>query len=218
MPLDLGDVFSRAWAAFADQWGICVGTVFLVGVLNIVFLFICAFLSGLIAAVLNLADVGAVIAILIAIPFLFCLIWLNAGQMLLFLSVARGRPTSLETLFSGGRFVPGFVAASVLFLLGLAVGAIFLVVPAVIFFLTFSQTFYLIVDRNLSVFDAFGESRRITRGNRLTLLAVFILLIVLALPAVIPLLGLLYIIFYIPFSMLVTATAYLRMTGQPTAH
>ena len=87
-----------------------------------------------------------------------------------------------------------------------------------IFALTFSQMFYLILDRNLGVFEAFGESRRITRGNRLTLLAIFILLIVLALPSAIPLLGLLYNLFYVPFSMLVVATAYLRMTGQPTAH
>ena len=215
-PLDLGDVFSRAWAAFADQWGICVGAVFLVWVMSVALTFGLMIFIGAVAP-MNQGGPEVMVFLLI-IPLALLGVWLNIGQLLVFLSVARGRPTSLETLFSGGRFMVGFIAAGILFFLGFYLGLILLIVPGVIFALTFSQMFYLILDRNLGVFEAFGESKRITRGNRLTLLAIFILLIVLALPSAIPLLGLLYNLFYVPFSMLVVATAYLRMTGQPTAH
>jgi hypothetical protein len=55
--------------------------------------------------------VGAVVLILVAIAA----VWLSLGQTVGLIKIARGQPASMGDLFSGGRYIVGFILASLLY-------------------------------------------------------------------------------------------------------
>jgi len=74
---------------------------------------------------------------------------------------------------------------------------------------------YLIIDRNLGAIAALKESAQITRGNKMTIFAIGVLLVLLILVGMLPcLLGLLIVG---PYSSVLITVMYLRMTGQRIA-
>jgi uncharacterized membrane protein len=76
----------------------------------------------------------------------------------------------------------------------------------------FSQVPYLVLDRNVPVFDAFGLSRKLTGGNKLNLLVIWLLAFCLGL------LGLvtcgLGFIFVGPYLTLMVVVVYLTLLGE----
>jgi uncharacterized membrane protein len=165
------------------------------------------------------------------------------------LDVARGRAINLSKLFSGGPFLVNAILATIVLglimgaiaavligipaALGLAitqsgegaavgagVGFALALVPMVMVTLALFQYQLLIVDRRLGAIDALRTSYEITRGNKLTLLLVGVVLAGISLAAM--LVGLLALCIGIfpamiavtGFSGLVLAVAYLSMTGQ----
>ena len=121
-------------------------------------------------------------------------VWLELGLAHLLLRVARGEPAHFRDLFDAGGAWPRGMAAGLLLFLGMtllsvpialvgglaalatqnptataiAVGtAAWLSAAAVIvLLLAFSQTAFLLVDRNAKALPALKESARLTRGNR----------------------------------------------------
>ena len=224
-PLDLGDVFNRTWKIFQSQWGICVGVAVIFWLLSLAVGFICGFIPIL----------GRLLAWAFGI-------WLGCGQGLFFLKIARGQRGELGDIFTGAPYFLSMLAANLL--LGLMVCGIILVgislpvviwmaigrtealvlgflgsIPTVIVLVVlgviFSQFFFLILDRNVGPIEALRLSAQITQGNRLTLFLLYLL------SSGIQLLGVLAccigVFVTTPFIILLSAVAYLRMTGQPTA-
>ena len=95
--------------------------------------------------------------------------WITGGQIRYMLQIARGEPARIEVLFSGGDVFWPVLGGTLLLGLAIIFGLLLLIVPGIILALMFGQTLYLIVDRRMPVFEAFGVSRQIMIGNKLTL-------------------------------------------------
>ena len=223
--LDLGNVFGRTWAIFKPNWGQCLLVVLAVWGLSL-------------AANITIGFIPFVGTI---IPWVLQT-WLYIGMALFFLKIARGQNAEVAEIFTGGPFLLKIILASILLsLIVLGVGlacvgplsliasliskdvvAVFFAIGAVIAFfilvyvsLALSQYYYLIIDRNMDVIDAFKLSNELMRGNKLTLLGIGVLSIIIMFIAALPLL--LGLLVAIPYFTLMYAVIYLSVTGQPMA-
>jgi phage FluMu protein Com len=224
--LDLGDVFSRTWTIFQDNWGMSLVVLVVAFVLNIG----ASLLANFIPILGPLAS------------WVFG-IWISIGQALFFLKTARGQEASLEDLFAGGPYLLNVILANILLglmLFGAAilcagplalvgvltgdkvamvilivVGAVAAVVVCVVLGLMFSQFLYLIVDRNVGPIESLNLSKRVMVGNKTMLFLIGLVAFLLTVVAVIPCgLGLLVVG---PFFALMAPVVYLTITAQPTA-
>lgn len=99
-----------------------------------------------------------------------------------------------------------YLAGSILVAVIVLVGLVLLIVPGIFFMLALAFTGFLIVDKRMNPVAALKESARLTKGNRLKLLLLSVILLVITIIGAIPLfLGLLVAG---PVAMLATAHAY----------
>ncbi len=107
-------------------------------------------------------------------------LWLGATKI--GLNAVSGKPFSIGTLFSGGKWlVRGFIGY-LLYMAMIVVGLVLLIVPGIYLALRFGMYQAAIVDRNMGVIDAFKYSAQLTQKNVLNLfvIALFTFLIILA--------------------------------------
>jgi uncharacterized membrane protein len=138
------------------------------------------------------------------------------GLMRFMLSVARGETVNFGELFSAGPIVvPGAITLALL-ILGTAAGAVFCLVPGILFLLVFSQSPFMLVDRGTGVIESFRDSAAAMRGNLLTLSLLFVVTGIAVTMFTLVTCGL-GAILAAPFMSLWFAVAYLGVTGQETA-
>jgi hypothetical protein len=120
--VDLGDVFSRTWTVFKDQYGMCLGLYLAAFGLSFVANMVIQGIQIGVAAALQdpVVNIGVtIVATLAAYIFGF---WLTLGQVRGMIGIARGQPTSIAVLFSGGPYLlPFFLAAILLGLIFLGI-------------------------------------------------------------------------------------------------
>lgn len=223
--LDLSEVFSRSWAIFQPNlgpgilaclicWGVTMGA-------NLV----CSFVPF----------IGSLISMGVQI-------WIGIGMALYFLKMARGQMVEFDEIFKSWPFFLNILLGSLLIgaiflgatavcavpllLIGLAIspeaaivlgimGAVIGIGVATYFSLVYSQYYYLLIDRDIDVIEAFKLSKELMEGNKLTLFGIQIVMGLIMLVALIPCgLGL---IIAAPFFALMWAAIYLIITGQPLA-
>jgi hypothetical protein len=156
--------------------------------------------------------------------------WITTGLKIYLLKIARGQHARIVDLFSGGRYLASVIAGSVLFYLMFAVGMVFCIVPGVVVGLMFCMFLYPIVDRGAGPVEALQLSQRMTEGNRLLLLGLYLIIFAIAIAigfavlfasTVNPLVGtgVSFVVGLLiqPFFQLLTPVCYLAMTGQSTA-
>ena len=213
--LDLGDIFQCTWDLFKEEWGKCLVGCAVVLVLNLVISVAVVLVASLTGHVLFGGRSHDLFVQLGNFLSNLATLWVNIGGAIYFLKIARGQPAELNDLFSGGPYYVRILISTVLYALMVYVGLILCVVPGVILALMFCQFYYLIIDRGLPVFEAFGRAKEVAQGNKLTLFLIWLLLGAIVLVAVIPCgLGLLVAA---PFAALLFPVIYLRITGQPVA-
>lgn len=249
--IDLGDVLGRSWRLYQNQMGMCIAAVLICGILN----FGASLVLGQVSNATTLAaqaaglDQGLVLAlnfasvVLVQIVLFAIQTWLQIGQTIVLLKIARGQHADLSEVFKGGRFLlPGLGAGLLLALISIGItvpcllpaglaylatqnqdvtmaalglGVIVAVIATIVVTLMFCQYLPLIVDRNLGAIDALRTSREITVGNKLTLFLMFLVL------GVVNLAGALAccvgLVFTAPYTALTMVMAYLLMTGQAVA-
>ena len=221
-PLDVGDVFGRSWSILKPNFGMCLVVVIVVWLINFGVNMVAGFVPFL----------GAVIGTLFSW-------WLAIGMALFFLKTARGQNTEVGDIFTGTPFFVKVVLAQLLLLgiilgivlvcvlppvlVGLAMsqeaavilgimGGVIATVGIIYVSLVFSQFYYLILDRDVGVVDAFRMSKELMEGNKAMLLLVMFLSFLITVVAMLPcLLGLLVAA---PFFALMHAVIYLTITGQ----
>ena len=142
--------------------------------------------------------------------------WINVGQVIFFLKVARGQEAAIGDLFSGAPYLWRAVGAGLLFALVVMVGSLLCIVPGVILGLMFSQFLFLIVDRNVAALDSFTLSKEITSGSKLTMFAIVLVAGIVGELLVLATCGL-GALAVAPYFALLYPVIYLAMTGQPTA-
>lgn len=105
--------------------------------------------------------------------------FVNSVMLHIVLSDRQGvRPTLGDALATGARLMLPMVGVTLLLTLGATVGAIMLVVPGIIIFLMWSLASPALVVQGGGVFDALRSSRRLTKGSRWKLLALWVVMIV----------------------------------------
>ena len=223
--ITVGEVLSRAWAIFKVQALWCILGV--VGFYAATFAFLLP-AYGLFFALVGgrqnnvppnnpqLPAVGIVFMVAIGLVWLFVGTWLMLGLQAFLLKIARGQPAGIGDFRSVGPHVLSAVGALILTQLAVMVGFALLIVPGIIIGIMLSQAPLVIVDRGVGTIDSLRLSVRATEGNKLTLLGLWLVLVVMAIPVQFCTCGLGMIAFF-PFTMLAHCVAYLMMTGQRTA-
>jgi uncharacterized membrane protein len=151
-------------------------------------------------------------------PFLSFLIGLSAlviratlvmGLVKVSLMIADGQTPGIADLLGGIELFLFFLFGVALYLLMVAGGLILFVVPAVVWALQFLFFVHAMVDRRVGPIEALAESSRLTRGSRLDLLVLVLVLVGVNLAGAVCLgIGLLVTI---PLSMLASARVYRRL-------
>ncbi len=213
--LDFGDIFSRTWTIFKSQLGMCV-LVVLVFVLVLIGFRVGFFIFMMIATAITGSEaVGVLVNVLGVIVTSIVQIYLQMGLMRIFLKIARGQDFSVGELFSGGPLFLPFLGASILVGLAVAAGTICCIVPGVIVALMFSQVQYLVLDRQVPVFDSFGVSRKLMVGNKVTLFVIGLVATVLVWIVTLCTCGI-GALAALPWFQLMMAVVYLTLIGEPT--
>jgi len=220
--LDLGVVFSRTWNAFVPQWPTAILGPLLALVVWLTGLVGSALLGAAVAlGVYLLVDNRPEVFISLAVAagvaaWLAISAWLHAGVSLMVLKVARGVRAEVADVFAGGPYVVRILVAQVLILVSVLFGLCLCIFPGVIFWLMFSQSTMLIVDRNVGAVESLGLSCRVTRGNKLALLAI-VLIAWLASTTVSSMTAALATVLVAPLLRVMYAVIYLILTGRATA-
>lgn len=189
-------VILRAWSLYRSQFRAIFGTVNTALMVNVLYR-----LAGLSMA--ESADRSSTMGIIAQVAFVAAgvvlQIWLNGGQTLVLLRVARNQSVDPGELFYGGPYVLRCAAVTLAYvaawLTGTAVclgpaawvywavppgafGAFLVLVPfgliawliaMLVFSVRFNQSTFLIIDQDLGALDALRESFRLTRGRTVEL-------------------------------------------------
>ncbi len=213
--IDFGDIFSRTWTIFSDQWAMCLLVLFLVFLFNLVVGNALSYGGWFLGLAAGDAVMAEVLFSLGTVAGWLLNIWIGIGQAMIFLSIARGDRVELGQLFAGGRYFLRIIGASMIAGFALMLGLLLLIVPGIFLFLVFWPFYWLIVDRDAGVFDSFRLAQEISKGNKATVFVLAFVAIALTILSALPCgLGLL---FTIPFFGLMWPVIYLAMSGQATA-
>jgi hypothetical protein len=264
--VSLGDVFSRTWTVFKDQYLTCLGLCLaLIGVALLVGMVLMVLMATvMLSARANIGPPMGVAPMAVApmavpsamhmgimaivwLPIFLFFTWLQLGVCRGLCSIARGQPTSIGVLFSGGPYwVRGILVSLLLVLVNWGIyflsmviagivalvavqgagprimvvqvgGQLLAIIPTVVIALMFSQSLYFVVDRNAGVMESLSLSRQVTSGNKLTLFLAVLLVVLLYIPIALLTCGLGLLFGLAPFAMLLHAMFYLAMSGQTTA-
>ncbi len=108
-------------------------------------------------------------------------LFLSLGATRIGLNLVSGKEISVEMLFGGGRkFLPA-VGASILYMLMVSIGLLFLIVPGIYLALRYGLYLTAIVDRDMGIMDSFNYSSSITTNNRMNLFLLALMGILIAL-------------------------------------
>jgi len=212
--INMSDIFGRTWTIFTRQWLLALGMTLLVGAFSSIAMMAAFVLGGLMVA--GLGEPGAVLFVLAMIAAVLALVWLSIGLAIFALKLVRGQPAGVADLFAGGPYLLRVVVAGLLISLIVMAGTFLCVIPGIIFSLMYSQCIFLIVERNVGVMESLTLSTQLTRGNKLTLFGIWLVVWLVSLVLNMVSCGLAGF-FVAPYSLILAAVTYLAMTGQPTA-
>lgn len=224
--IDAGEILSRAWEIYKAQFGMVLG----VTIAFFAIQFGVQIAEQIVQTSITFAVAGAGGAprpganpapFLLAVygpMFFFMLVnlavtaYLQAGFHKVLLRVARGEQVEFTELFSGREYFLRYLGGMFLFQIMATVGFLLLIIPGIIVTLMLWPFTYVIIDRNVGVFESYRLAHEATSGNYMSVF-------VLGLAAVgISLAGLLAcgvgLIFAAPLTSLLFAVAYCGMTGQ----
>lgn len=235
--IDAGEVISTSWEIFKSEMGVCIGgfvtLIVLLIVAGVVNRLVQTALFGPLAAAP--ANLGGHLARMFVAVIVSLLIqsFISAGQHLFFLNVARGTRPEIGHLFSGGPYyikiflgtlaiylllcIPYISMAYAIFAAQQLIWAatIFVLAAGIFIGLAFWPYQFVTVDKDPAVLEILPRTMRYTSGNWGASLMLFVAAIAFNLLGMIALcIGLL---FSVPFTLLMFAVAYCRMTGQRTA-
>lgn len=148
--------------------------------------------------------------IFIGMLFFLVIFWgLKAGFINLMFKIHDTGEGSVGDIFTRFYLAPRLFAAAILFGLILLGGLILLIIPGIYWAIRFSLFPYFIVDKELGAIEALRHSYRATAHYEWSLLAIFLLLVLLV---AIPIIGGTLFFFMLP---IVMVYIYRKLTSQP---
>ncbi len=213
--VEIGPIFNESWEIFQKNVGPCVlltlvtAGIWLVTQIPGQILQAGVNQGGLDPAIVFVGLMGVWVLQLVA-TFLIA-----AGQAICFLKMARGEEVQVGDLFQGGKFFLRSAGSTIVYEILKALGLVLCIVPGVFVMLVFWPYMFVIVDRDEGAMESLGTSRELTKDNLATGFLMGLLFFGLNLAGALAcLVGLL---FSMPLALLMTAVAYLKMSGQKTA-
>jgi hypothetical protein len=244
--IDLGDIVTRTWEIFKQQWSTCLlgmivaGAVMMVGYFALMMV---AVLCGVgIQTQLGHESLIVVFVLFGYVAAFVFMLWIMAGFLQFLLAIARGQQPSLGLLFQGGPCWLRLLGVWLILWLIWVGAAIVCLSPAAamlavsehaaritygicsvingvvqsVLLLMFSQAMFFVVDRQSRVLEALRLSREITRGNKWKLWVLWLAATLVTVVSMIPC-GL-GLLITMPYFGLMLPVVYLVMSGQPTAN
>ena len=101
---------------------------------------------------------------------MFVTAWTTAGYLKLTLSYFDGKKLPFGDLFTQFKYYWRILGATILVALIIIGGLFLLVIPGIYWALKYQYTLVLIIDKDLGISEAMGESARLTDGVKLRLL------------------------------------------------
>ena len=216
-PFPPGEVISDAWRIFTDRMGLLIGAFLAATIITSMAIFAGWMPFGFASVLFDqgntteaavAACVGAVTMIL-AIGFSF---YIQSGYLITHVKAAREQPVEFGDLFAGGRFFLRLFLCSLLFAVIVNIGVSACLIPGLLLGIMFWPFAHVLVDEDRPVIACLSHAKDLTDGNWGS---IFIVLIF-ALACVIA--GAFFcgigVIFAIPFTQVLYAVAYDRMTCQ----
>ncbi|MDR0687361.1 MAG: DUF975 family protein [Prevotellaceae bacterium] len=140
------ELMAQARAALSGKWtvAVCATLIYML----LVFLICMA------------SIVGIVVMLLIAGSFVL-------GFAMLFLALSRGEHVRIDLMFKGFSCFGAALAAYLLVLLFTFLWTLLLIVPGIIAFISYSQTFYILADNpGIDPMDAISKSKKMMQGYK----------------------------------------------------
>lgn len=233
----LTDVLQRTWALYTSHLRLCLlFSLVLGGLFAAIAILVSAAILGLMMLDALGASVNAVVmvSIPIAVVAWFGLalgaVWIQCGQTIFMIHLARGQRATLGDLFAGGPYVlraigVNSITAAILLPLALLCAVPFVIMEAktvgpllvntvmYVGSLFLILALYFVIDRNMSVFASLRSSVLYMRGNKLAAFLVHLIVgggSILLLCATLGFASL----FILPFFFLALAVFYTAATGQ----
>ena len=216
-PFPPGEVISESWRIFMDRMGLLIGSFLAVLIINLMAMFAgwmpfavatALFDQGKTTEGIAAACVGAV-TIILATGFMF---YLQSGYLVMQVKAAREQPAEFGDLFAGGRFFLRLLMSSLLFGLVVIIGTLACIIPGLLLALMFWPFAHVLVDQDRSVFECLSRAKELTEGNWGSMFIVLIFAFACLIAGYFACgFGL---IFAIPYTQILYAVAYDRMTCQ----
>lgn len=204
-PITVDEVITKSWLIFKKHWVMVCVVVAILGGVNVIGNVVQNVMTGIANVAINEPVVTLAIQFSVMVIVYALQVWLQLGQTMVMLDVARGRPINISKLFAGGQFllqgVIAMIVVSLVFLaiaavlvgipagvgyvvtqsaegagIGAVLGGLVALVPVTLLALAISQYLPLIVDRNLNAIEALKRSVEITKGNKFTLFLIGVVL------------------------------------------
>jgi hypothetical protein len=221
--IDAGEILSHTWEIFKTQGGLVFGAVMVVWLITVAAAVAGSVFQNVLLVVAGgapgrggnpLAMGAGIIGLILIFQVLNIALaaYLQGGLHVLLLRVARGDNVDFADLFSGSNFFWRFFWGTLLFQIVLVVAYLFLIVPGIVLSLMFWPVYYVIVDRDLGVFESLRLAHELTTGN---FMAVFVLFLAGVGVCILGFFALcLGLLVAAPFVELLWAVAYCGMNGQ----
>jgi uncharacterized membrane protein len=163
--LRIGPVISRAWNIYKNNLGIVLGA-------TAVYLLIIFVLSGgeLLGLGMGLQLTGNLLVIILGGP-------LTVGYYGIMMRLVRGEEANIGDLFDGFQHFGRAVGVYLLMSLATLVGLILLIVPGIIVAVGLWPSLYLVYDERHGVVETLQRAWELTRGHKLELFVLGIVLI-----------------------------------------
>ena len=237
-----GAVLAQAWTIFQARMGLCIGIIVVGGLLNFGLSFAQQIGLGMIQGV----EPNQTSFVLISLGVSFAVglfnYFVNIGQTIAFLKIARGEPTQISDIFTGGPFLLKLILATIVvglvtwlgLLLGVAPGGILMAMSgprdltaiAVLvlgllamglvmsaFWVRISQYMFAAVDDpDLGVMGSIRRSIDVTRGQFWGISLVYFLVFLINIVGLL-MLGI-GLLFTIPLSFVMFAVMYVALAGR----
>jgi len=163
-PVGFGDVFKTAWDVFGSNLGILLGTTFLLVVVGAGIGLLQFFLPFILVS-LGAEGIISYVTPVVGIIGNAIQIFLTLGQTLIILKLLRRQQTGFGDLFSGASVFSPLLTGLIIFMIGIILGTLLFVLPALIFAVFFWPYYYLIADEKAKPFESFGVAKSIAASN-----------------------------------------------------
>lgn len=106
----------------------------------------------------------SVLLLLVQLASICILVVTQSGLIYILLRIIKKQAINIEHLFSQKQLWVRFFIASIAYQLLVGLGLILLIVPGIYWLIKYSQYGYLLIDKQLTVSDAFKQSANLTDG------------------------------------------------------